>query len=53
MIGEAIQPFIDRRIGSTFFVEATRTGRDSVNALVRIYRGPELEIESAISSLVG
>ena len=45
MIAEAIQPFIDRQIASTFAVEATRTGRDSVNALVRIYRGPELEIE--------
>jgi phage gp46-like protein len=44
-ISEAIQPFIDRRIASTFAVEATRTGVNSVNALVRIYRGPELEIE--------
>jgi phage gp46-like protein len=44
-ISEAIQPFIDRRIASSFQVEATRTGRNSVNALVRIYRGPNLEID--------
>jgi phage gp46-like protein len=44
-IREAVQPFIDRRIGSTFVVEATRSGRDEISALVRIYRGPELEID--------
>ena len=44
-ISEAIQPFIDRRIGSQFAVEATRVGRDRIDALVRIYRGPVLEIE--------
>jgi phage gp46-like protein len=41
----AIQPFVDRRIASTFNVQVSRTGVNSVNALVRIYRGPELEID--------
>lgn len=44
-IREAIQPFIDRRIGSSFEVEATRIGKERIDALVRIYRGPILEIE--------
>jgi phage gp46-like protein len=44
-IREAIQPFIDRRIGSRMAVEATRVGKEQINALVRIYRGPKLEIE--------
>jgi phage gp46-like protein len=44
-IHEAIQPFIDRRIGSSFAVEATRVGRERIDALVRIYRGPVVEIE--------
>lgn len=44
-IYEAIQPFLDRRIGSQLFVEATRNGASRIDALVRIYRGPTLEIE--------
>jgi phage gp46-like protein len=44
-VTEAIQPFIDQRIGSSFQVEATRVGKEQINALVRIYRGPILEIE--------
>lgn len=44
-IYEAIQPFLDRRIGSQLFVEATRHGDSRIDALVRIYRGPTLEVE--------
>jgi phage gp46-like protein len=44
-IREAIQPFIDRRIGSRMAVEATRVGDEQIDALVRIYRGPMLEVE--------
>lgn len=44
-IYEAIQPFLDRRIGSQMFVETTRHGDSRIDALVRIYRGPTLEIE--------
>jgi phage gp46-like protein len=44
-IREAIQPFLDRRIGSNMYVEVTRAGREQINALIRIYRGPTLEIE--------
>ncbi len=44
-IREAIQPFIDRRIGSSFQVKATRVDKQRIDALVRIYRGPVVEIE--------
>jgi phage gp46-like protein len=44
-ISEAIQPFVDRRIGTSFEVEATRIGKERIDALVRIYRGNILEIE--------
>lgn len=44
-IREAIQPFVMRRIGTRFIVEATRVGKEQIDALVRIYRGPLLEIE--------
>lgn len=44
-IREAIQPFIDRRIGSSFEVEATRIGKERIDAFIRIYRGPIVEIE--------
>lgn len=44
-ISDAIAPFIAQRIGSQFRVEATRVGKEQINALVRIYRGPALEIE--------
>ena len=42
---EAIQPFLDRRIGSQMYVKATRAGDSRIDALVRIYRGPTVEIE--------
>jgi phage gp46-like protein len=44
-IKAAIQPFIDRRIGSRFEVRADRVGKEQINAIVRIYRGPLLEID--------
>src|SRR5215831_17506925 len=44
-IREAIQPFIDRRIGSSFDVWVNRVDRQRIDALIRIYRGPALEIE--------
>lgn len=44
-IRASIQPFIDRRIGSSFEVWVERAGRDQINALIRIYRGPQQEID--------
>jgi phage gp46-like protein len=44
-IREAIQPFIDRRIASRMEVVANRIGRERIDALVRIYRGPIPTIE--------
>ena len=44
-IRDAIQPFIDRKIGSAMWVKAERVAREQINAIVRLYRGPQLEIE--------
>jgi phage gp46-like protein len=44
-ITEAIQPFIQRRIGSRFTVDASRVGIEQIDAVVRVYRGPALEID--------
>jgi phage gp46-like protein len=42
---EALQPFVDRRIASSFDVIANRVGTQRIDALVRIYRGPSRPIE--------
>lgn len=42
---DAITPFMQRRIGSRFYVKAERAAREQINAIVRIYRGPDLEID--------
>ncbi|WP_051396734.1 phage GP46 family protein [Bradyrhizobium elkanii] len=44
-IRDAIQPFVDRRICTGFDVWATRVDKQRIDALIRIYRGPEREIE--------
>jgi phage gp46-like protein len=44
-IAEALQPFVDRGICSTFTVNAWRHDIDSIYAVVRIYRGPLMEVE--------
>jgi phage gp46-like protein len=44
-IRAAIQPFVDRRICSGFNVYVTRVNSQRIDALIRIYRGPEREIE--------
>ena len=41
----ALQPFVDRKICSGFDVWATRVDKQSIDALIRIYRGPLREIE--------
>ena len=43
-IREALQPFVDRKIASLYTVEVHRAARDRIDALVRIYRGNEIEI---------
>jgi len=42
---EAIQPFVDQKIASTFEVEVTRNGRERIDALIRMYRGPSSAID--------
>jgi phage gp46-like protein len=44
MIKEALQPFIDLRACSRVDVKAERVGKQRIQALVRIYRGPEIAI---------
>ena len=44
-IREAIQPFIDLRIGSRMDVSVVRIDRQRIDALVKLYRGPELAID--------
>lgn len=44
-ISEAIQPFIDMKIATSFDVQAARVGRERIDALVVIYRGPTNPIE--------
>jgi phage gp46-like protein len=41
----AIQPFVDRKICSGFNVWSTRVDTQRIDTLIRIYRGPEREIE--------
>jgi len=44
-IRAAINPFMQRRIGSYFEVFVERTAREQIDALVRIYRGPIAEVD--------
>jgi phage gp46-like protein len=42
---EAIQPFIDLKIASRAEVKATRADKQRIDALVRLFRGPELAVD--------
>ena len=44
-IREALQPFVDMRIASSFDVETARVGVERIDALVTIYRGPMTPVE--------
>lgn len=44
-IREAIQPFIDMKVATSFDVAAARVGRERIDAQVVIYRGPTNPIE--------
>jgi phage gp46-like protein len=44
-IQEALQPLIDLKIASAMEVMVTRTDKQRVDALVRLFRGPTIEIE--------
>ena len=44
-IVEAIRPFIDNRIATSFSVEAHRNGVNRVDAHIIIYRGPKPPVE--------
>jgi|SRR5262245_14577190 len=44
-IYEALQPFLDLRIASRMEVEVARIDTQRIDALIRLFRGPELAIE--------
>lgn len=44
-IRAAIQPFIDRKMASQMDVFVARVKQDQINAVIRLYRGPTVEIE--------
>lgn len=44
-IREAIQPFVDRRMASSFSVKAHRVGKERIDALVQIFRGNKRPID--------
>jgi phage gp46-like protein len=44
-IREAIQPFIDQRIASRMNVTVERVGSERIQALIQLYRGPELAVD--------
>ena len=44
-IREALQPFVDRRIASTFDVKVERVGRERIDAHIVIYRGPGVSVD--------
>jgi phage gp46-like protein len=44
-IHEAIQPFIDNKIATSFDVEVWRNGLEQIDAIVVIYRGPKRPVE--------
>src|SRR6516165_9200003 len=44
-IYQAIQPFVDNKICSTYSVEVWRQDVQQIDALIRIYRGPLMAVE--------
>jgi phage gp46-like protein len=44
-IRAAMQPFVDHKICSSFDIWATRVDKQRIDALLRIYRGPQRPIE--------
>jgi phage gp46-like protein len=50
-IREAIQPFIDLRIATSFNVQVARVGVERIDAHVTIYRGPSRPIELSFQIL--
>jgi phage gp46-like protein len=44
-IREALQPFVELKIVSSFTVQAMRNGMERIDALIRMYRGPTLLVD--------
>jgi phage gp46-like protein len=44
-IYNAIQPFVNLHAASTFDVQVVRVDDQRIDALIRVYRGPQLAIE--------
>jgi len=50
-IREAIRPFLDNRTASEMKVHAERVGRDRIDAMVTLFRGPSRPVELRYSVL--
>jgi phage gp46-like protein len=44
-IREALQPFVDLRVASSFDVHVNRIGKERIDALIRMYRGPKVAVD--------
>ena len=43
-LSEALQPFVDAAICSSFTIDLARVGRDRIGGTIKIYRGPKVAI---------
>lgn len=50
-IAEALQPFVDRRIISSFVVQLARTGVDEISGVIYLFRGPTPAVELRFEDL--
>jgi phage gp46-like protein len=44
-IEEALQPLIDRKVASTFEVAVVRIDKQRIDAAIRLFRGPKIDVE--------
>ena len=50
-VREALQPFVERRFCSRIAVRAERTGRERIEVVATVFRGPQLAIELRYQAL--
>lgn len=50
-IRESIQPFVDRKICTTFQIISSRIDKQRIDAIVRLYRGPRTAIDLMYQAL--
>lgn len=50
-LAEALQPFVDAMICTSFTIDLARVGRDRIGGTIKIYRGPTVSIALEYQSL--